>query len=36
MRARYREALEDEISETLMDGNDLSEELKYLISRLTV
>jgi RNA polymerase sigma-70 factor (ECF subfamily) len=36
MRARYREALEDEISETLMDGEDLSEELKYLISQLTV
>jgi RNA polymerase sigma-70 factor (ECF subfamily) len=35
LRARYRQALEVEVSETLMDGEDLSEELKYLLARLT-
>ncbi len=34
LRGKYKEALEVEISETLMDGEDLSEEMKYLIGRL--
>jgi RNA polymerase sigma-70 factor (ECF subfamily) len=34
LRNKYRQALEAEVSETLMDGEDLPEELKYLISRL--
>ena len=34
LRKRFREALELEIAETLMDGADLSEELKYLLSRV--
>lgn len=36
LRKRYRESLELEIAETLTNGADLPEELKYLIGRLAL
>jgi RNA polymerase sigma-70 factor (ECF subfamily) len=36
LRKRYREALELEVAETLTRGEDLPEEMKYLIGRLTL